>query len=184
MEAEKISRSGVTLVELIVTIIVMGALTFAVIPLLSDLFASLWISQGSSGANYVIREAASRMEREIRMATVSPDSLRPRVSADGGTLRLYLSEDPADSIRYFFSGGEGSTFLYRLAGSSGAVMVPSSASDMTAYLKGSFRVSGGYGYTPDGAVEINLNAGQLQGMETDSTSVEFTVFCRNFLRAE
>jgi prepilin-type N-terminal cleavage/methylation domain-containing protein len=175
------ANGGFTLIELVAAVTVLGIIAAVGAPLISDMVSALFYSGGSASENLVLREAGSRISAELKGALESPDSLRPRVSSDGTVMRLYWTNDPADSIRYFFSAEGGSVFLSRTAGGSAPVKVPGYAAEEVSYLGGSFSVDGGStGRCDSGRAEIILRASSGAGFGADTTEHIIEVYCRNF----
>ncbi len=177
-----ISRmTGMTLVELVIAITILATIVFTGGPILVDMISSLWISQQASDLNQVGRESVRVLARELREAVGEPDSLRPYVGQGGNMLRFYRSENPQDSIRYFFRSEAGDRFLYRTVGTQEATRVPEFAGNMVEFISGSFRVDGaGTGYSNTGKIEFIMNIGNSIGARPESTVIDLEIFCRNF----
>ncbi len=175
--------AGVTLIELIVTISVIGIIAAVSAPTFIDLLTSLWYTQGRESINQIGREVTMLMSDELRHAVEVPDSLRPWVDASGTRLRFHISENPADSIVYsFFNGGSG-TFLYRCtgAGSIPGRTVPPYSSITVDYVKGNFSVDNGVtGFSATGKVSVMLEIGRDLGTSRETSLVEITMHCRNY----
>ncbi|MCD6380010.1 type II secretion system protein [bacterium] len=181
MHGHKNYEKGFTLIELVVTITVLGIIAGITAPVIMNILSSMWFSHNSSAGHLVAREAFRKFSVEIREAIETPDSLRPYVSADGQSLRFYRGGNPADSIRYFFSVSGGSAFLFRSVGGSAPEMVPDYAANEVDFLTGSFSVdNGNTGRSNTGRVEVELVARREPAVETDSTRCDFNIFCRNF----
>jgi len=181
MRGYKNFRKGFTLIELIVTITVLGLVAAVTAPVIMNMLSSMWFSHSSSSGHLVAREAFRRLSTELREAIETPDSLRPQVSYDGLSLRFYRGSNPADSVRYFFSESGGSIFLFRSVGGSAAKMVPGYAANEVDFIAGSFSVdNGNKGRSSTGSVEINFVSRREPAIEADSTMCCFNIFCRNF----
>lgn len=175
------STAGMTLVELAIAITILSVIVFAGGPILVDIISSLWLSQQMSGVNQVGRESVQMLAGELREAISEPDSLRPWVGQEGDMLRFYRSENPQDSIRYFFRSKAGDRFLYRAVGAQEATRVPEYTGNMVEFISGSFRVDGsGTGYMNTGKIEFVLNIGTNVSAEPESTVIDLEIFCRNF----
>ncbi len=174
--------SGMTMMELIVCITILGIMAMTSTPLVVDLLSSLWTAQGKAEVNQVARESLAALSDELREAVASPATMRPWVSQDGSALRFYRSSDPADSIRYLFaSNGGGDQFMFRSAGASGMTMIPPFADREVDFVSGSFSVDGSMsGFSSTGRVGINIHVGRRLGIDPDSTVLEMDIYCRNF----
>lgn len=175
------SDRGMTLIELMISISILGIIAMTSIPLVVDLLSSLWMTQGKAGMHQIGRESFARISDELREAVASPQGSRPWASPDGNMLRFYRSADLSDSIRYYFASNGSDLFLYRQSGTDAPVAVPPYADREVDFIKGAFSVDGGVkGYTSTGKVEVSLTVGSRTGMQPDSTTIELGVFCRNF----
>ncbi|MBN2072235.1 MAG: prepilin-type N-terminal cleavage/methylation domain-containing protein [Candidatus Krumholzibacteriota bacterium] len=173
--------SGMTLIELIITITIIGIIVMAGAPLLIDLMTTMSVSQGKAGINRISRESYAGISGEIRSALGDPLSMRPWVSPDGLVLRIYRNSNQADSIRYYFESNGESVFLFRSAAGGAGVLVPSFADRDVDYMGGSFFVdNGNTGYSTTGQVGLNVKIRKDRSIEPDSTIFEFGFQCRNY----
>ena len=172
---------GMTLVELMIGITILGVIALTSFPVIVDLLSSVWLTQEKASVNHVGREALASMADEIRQAVASQPDLRPWVSPDGSTIRFYRSTVPGDSIRYYFEADEGSVYLFRSAGTSSGEYVPSYAREEADYISGSFSVDAGTtGYSQDGRVCMDIRVRREIGIEPETAEYQLSVFCRSY----
>lgn len=169
------------MMELVVTVTVLGIVAAVSAPLITDTLSVLWFAGGKGSEHLVIREVYDRISGELREAVETPDSLRPRVSADRSSLRFYLNGNPADSVRYFFGESAGRVYLKRTAGGSTPEFVPEYLPEEVSSLSGSFEADGGgAGRSSTGRIGVELIIETGDGFEVDSKVYSFEIYCRNF----
>ena len=69
-------QDGFTLIEMLVTLIIMGIVTTMVLTIWFSLQSSYAFSINSNNSRSIARDSIARMEREIRDAAAQPDTLR------------------------------------------------------------------------------------------------------------
>jgi len=74
-------QDGFTMVEMLVTLIIMGIVTTMVLTIWFALQNSYAFSINSNNSRSIARDSIARMEREIRDAAAQPDTLRPGVDS-------------------------------------------------------------------------------------------------------
>ena len=74
-------QDGFTMVEMLITLIIMGIVTTMVLGIWFALQHSYAFSINSNNSRSIARDSIARMEREIRDAAAQPDTLRPGVDS-------------------------------------------------------------------------------------------------------
>jgi len=177
-----IGIKGISLVELVVGVTIVGILAMVTAPILIDFLESFWLAQNQSAGSQVARDVAFMVSRELREAVAQPDSLRPFVYSGGTALRFYRADIPADSIKYYFGNQGGKTMLFRSVAGAQGEPIPDYAPSQVDFIEGEFSADGGaYGYTSSGRINLSLRIGKLLDFTADTTRVNIKVFCRNFI---
>jgi len=176
-----LDNRGISLMELIIAVTIIGVIASTSAPLLINLLSSVWYAHNHSAVDQVARDLIGLIGKDVREAVEYPDSLRPVVYGEGAVLRLYRSIDPADSIRYYFSSSNGNSFLFRSIGTSSGTPVPDYANGEVDYVTGSFSVDNGtYGVASTGKINAVFSIGRTFDFQPDTIGINLVVYCRNF----
>ncbi|MBU8923383.1 MAG: type II secretion system GspH family protein [Bacteroidales bacterium] len=172
---------GMTLVELMIGVTILGIISLTSFPVIVDLLSSVWLTQEKASVNNVGRKVLAAMSDEIRQAVATQSEFRPWVSPDGSTIRFYRTAVSGDSIRYYFGPDDGSVYLFRSVGASPGEYVPSYAREEVDYISGSFSVDAGTtGYSQDGRVSMEIQIRREIGIEPETAEYQLSVFCRSY----
>jgi hypothetical protein len=168
-------------VELVIVITVLGVVVCASAGVLIGLVSSLDLSRNMNSVSLVGQRATTQITDELREAISDPSDLRPWVSADNRTLRFFKDDNPADSIRYYFSEVGSGVFLFRSYRSGSGQLVPSFSTQNVNSVKGSFLVDDSTsGFCQSGRIYVNLFTICRLGAEPDSSLFSIEVFVRNY----
>jgi len=174
-------KTGISLVELVIGVTIVGILAMVTAPILVDFLESFWLAQNQSISSQVAREIAFRVSGELREAVFQPDSLRPFVYSGGDEIRFYRTVIPSDSIKYYFGTYSGKKMLFRSVGGGAGIPVPDYAHNQVDFVEGEFSIGdGGCGFVSSGEVNLILKIGKRLDFTEDTTSVRLKIFCRNF----
>jgi prepilin-type N-terminal cleavage/methylation domain-containing protein len=175
------NTKGYTLIELIATISVLGIVSLAVGSILIYLLSSFDLSSNKNSVGLVAQRALTKMTDEIRGAMAEPNNFRIWVSNDRKSLRFYLSENLADSIKYTILPVGTGSFLFRSFGGQPEVLVPDFSQQMVDYLGAIFSVDdNAIGFSQKGKVNINLTVGKNSGTKSEEINIFTEVSSRNY----
>lgn len=175
------NTKGHTLIELVAIISVLGVTSLAVGSILIYLLSSFDVSSNKNSIGLVAQKALNRMTDEIRGAMAGTGGLGIWVSNDKRSLRFYLSENSADSIKYVVFPIGAELFLYRSFGKNARVLVPDFSQQMVDFVNASFSVDDDkVGFSQKGRVNISLTVGKRSGKESEQASFYTEAFSRNY----
>lgn len=175
------NTKGYTLVELVIVILVLGIVSSATAGVLLSLVSSFDLSQNMNLVSLVGQRAITQISDELRQAVATPDSLRPRVSADNRTIRFFKSVNYADSIRYYFSSVGSDLFLFRsYRGGAGQRIPFFSTYDVNSVRGDFFADDSTTGFCQSGRIYVNLRVSRRSGTEPDSDLFSIEIFVRNY----
>ena len=175
------NTKGHTLIELVTIISVLGVVSLAVGSTLVYLLSSFDLSSGRNSVELVAQRVLTKITDEVRQARAQPDNFRIWVSDDKMSLRFYLSESLADSIKYIARQNGTELFLYRSFRNQPEVLVPDFSTQMVDFVKTTFSVDDStVGFSQEGRVNINLAVGRKRGTESCEANLECDIFSRNY----